>query len=108
MLEKIRDNFISGIEKVKWFSTLFSERVKVEVAVVRLINESRVIESKKNDALKALGMRVFEMRNQEGLDILKDGRIKDAMKNIEKLNKDIEEIMKRISEVQSVEVQSGK
>ncbi|MBI4823129.1 MAG: hypothetical protein HY805_02720 [Nitrospirae bacterium] len=101
MFEKIRDNFVSGIERLKWFATIFSERVRVEVSVLRLMNEHRVVESKMNDALKALGMRVFELRNQEGVDMLKDGKIKDALKDIEKLNKDMEELTHRVSEVQS-------
>ncbi len=40
MLKKVYENFRKGIEKLKWFATLFSERMNIEIAVFKLLYQS--------------------------------------------------------------------
>ncbi len=99
MVEKLRDNFKAGIEKLKWFSSLVSERLKVELAVMRLISDVRAIEEKRNEAQRAAGERLFELKAMEDASITKDRKVEAAMKDIERLNAEIESIRERIAEI---------
>lgn len=99
MLEKIRDNFFAGVSRVKWFSSLLSERLKIELTVIKLINDSKALEEKRDDMSKTVGMRVFELRKEEGVDIFKDAKVKEGVKEMERLTKEIEDLRARITEI---------
>lgn len=98
MIEKLMANFTAGVEKLRWFSSLMSERLKVELAVIKLMNEARALEEKKKEVLMAVGERVFELRGHEQA-ILKDPALKETLKELGTLNKDLEDLKKRISEM---------
>lgn len=99
MLEKVIESFTSGLKRLKWFSTVVSERLKIELTVIKLLNEIRRLEEKRDDTLKTAGMRVFELSSHENLDILKDSKIKDTLKELEGLNKELDDLRKRIAEL---------
>lgn len=39
MWRRVKNNMDSGIEKIKWFSTVLSERMKIEFSVIKLLQE---------------------------------------------------------------------
>lgn len=102
MLKRLKDNFLRGIEKIKLFSSLFSERVKIEIAVIRLFFQSDEITKKKEELLKKIGQRVLEMKEHQDKNILKDIVISEAMTEIEKLEKDITDLKQKISDLSRV------
>lgn len=99
MFERIRENLVSGVEKVKWFASLLSERLRVEMAVVRLIGEAKALEKKKDEAARAVGERVYELRAQESADVFKDQRVKESLKEVERLASQIEAIKGKVSDI---------
>jgi hypothetical protein len=90
MLKRLKDNFESGLEKLKWFSSLLSERVKVEISV-------------RDDLLKTIGRRIYELREHSDRQILKDASITEALGEIEKIDTEIESMKKKASEISKVE-----
>jgi hypothetical protein len=103
MWKRVKGNLDSGVEKVKWFSSLLNERVKVEISLFRLLHQSDEMEKQKNALLKTIGERVFELRNDSEQHVLRDPVIQDAVKALGKLDADLEDVRKRASEIEKIE-----
>jgi len=103
MLKRIKDSFDSGVEKIKWFSSLLSDRVKVEVSVMKLMYQSDQMERRKNDLMKTIGRRVHELKEYPDRQILKDRIIEDALIEIEQITSEIELTRKKASEISKTE-----
>lgn len=104
MWKKVKDGLDSGIEKVKWFSTLLNERVKVEISLFKLLHQSAEMEKKKAALLKIIGEKVFELRSLPEKQVLSDPAIREAITDLEKLNAEIDDVRKRASEIEKIEV----
>ena len=53
--------------------------------------------------MRLIGERVFELREQHEKNVLKDKVIADSINEIEKLDSEIEDINKKVSEISKVE-----
>jgi len=103
MLKKIKDSFDSGVDKIKWFSSLLSDRVKVEVSVMKLLYQSDQMGKRKEDVLRTIGRRVHELKEYPDRQILKDTVISDALAEIEQITSEIEQTRKKASEINKIE-----
>ncbi len=103
MWKKIKNNFNSGIERIKWFSSLLSERVKIEFSVIKLLSDRDKKEKDRAEKMRLIGERVFELREQQDKNILKDKVIASSIDEMEKLDSEIEDIKKKVSEISKVE-----
>lgn len=103
MWKRIKDNFDSGVDKVRWFSSLLNERVKVELSLFNLLYQSAEMEKRKAALAKTVGERVFELRNTSEKHILRDPVIIEALTNIERLDSEIEDLRKKAAEIEKVE-----
>jgi hypothetical protein len=103
MWKRLRDSFDSGIEKIKWFSSLLSERLKIEYSVMKLFYHSEQMEKKKDELLKTIGQRVYELKEYSDRYILKDEVIMEALSEIEKINSEIDATKKKASEISKIE-----
>jgi len=101
MIKRLKDNFDNGIEKIKWFASLLSDRLKIELSVMRLLHECEQMEKKKDELVKKIGQRVLEMREHADRQVLKDSVIMDTMSEIEKINQEIEQTRKKASDISS-------
>src|ERR1039457_4299398 len=79
MLRKLRTDFLQGIDRIRWFSGVLSERLNIEIAVIKLLFKSDDIERKKNELLTTLGTRVYELKDQTEKNLLKDRVIVEAL-----------------------------
>ena len=103
MLKRIKDSFDRGVERIKWFSSLLSDRVKVEVSVVKLLYQSDQMEKRKEYVLGTIGRRVHELKDYPDRQILKDTIIADALAEIEQITSEIEQTRKKASEISKTE-----
>jgi hypothetical protein len=101
MFKRLKNNFDSGIEKIKWFSSLLSDRVKIEYFVMKLLYQSEQMEKKRDELIKTIGLRVYELKGYPDRHILKDRVIIEALNEIEKINNEINETKKKASELSS-------
>ena len=101
MIKRLRNNFEDGIEKIKWFASLLSDRLKIELSVMKLLHESEQMEKKRDELMKKIGQRVLEMREHADKQVLKDSVIMDTINEIEKINQEIEQTRKKASEISS-------
>lgn len=99
MWTRIKSNLESGTEKLKWFSSMFSDRLKIELSVMKLLYESDCLEKKKDDMMKTIGKRIWELQGQPERNILKDTIIMDALSEIERINSDIDATKKKASDI---------
>jgi len=103
MWRRIKNNFERGIEKTKWFSSLLSERLKIEYLVIKLLYQSEQMEKKKDELLKRIGQRVYDLKEHPGSYVLKERVITEAISEIEKINNEIDSTKKKVSEISKIE-----
>jgi hypothetical protein len=103
MWKKIKDNFDSGMEKVRWFSSLLNERLKIEFSLISLLHQSSEMEKKRAELMKTIGERVYELRNGPARLVLGDPVIVEALHKLETLDAEIEDLRKRASEISRIE-----
>ncbi|MDI6744592.1 MAG: hypothetical protein QMD07_04350 [Thermodesulfovibrionales bacterium] len=103
MWKRIKNNFDSGIERIKWFSSILSERMKIEFSVIKLVSDRDKKEKERAEKLRLIGERVFELKEQHEKNVLRDKIISEAIDGIEKLNAEIEDLKKKVSEISKVE-----
>ena len=103
MWKRVKNNFDSGIERIKWFSSILSERMKIEFSVIKLVSDRDKNEKERAEKLRLIGARVFELKEQHDKNVLKDKVIAGSIGEIEKLDSEIEDINKKVSEISKVE-----
>ena len=103
MFKRLKNNFDNGLEKIKWFSSLLSERLKIEFSVFKLLYQSYEMERKKDELMKTVGHRIYELRDQHERHMLKDRAIMETLHAIDKINQDIEDTKKKASEISTLE-----
>jgi hypothetical protein len=102
VIARIKDSFNSGISRLKWFSTIFAERVHIELAVMKLLYMSRETERKKEELLRNMGARIYELRDNPDRAILKDRIVLETVEAVEKLEKEMKELKRKAEEMSSV------
>jgi hypothetical protein len=103
MWKRLKNNFDSGVEKIRWFSSLLSERFKIEYLVMKLLYQSGQLERKRDELMKTIGQRVYELKGHSDRYILKDRVIIEALSEIEKINSEIDLTKKKAAELSKVE-----
>jgi methyl coenzyme M reductase subunit C-like uncharacterized protein (methanogenesis marker protein 7) len=98
-MKKIFEDFRQGMGKIRWFSSLFSERLKIEIAVFRLMYDSDRMSKTREELLRKIGERVIDLKDHHDKNILKDSVIADAVIEIEKIEKRIRETKHKVSEM---------
>ena len=101
MIKKLKTNFDTGVEKIKWFSSILSDRLKIEFSLIKLLYKSDQLEKKIDELMKNIGRRVYELKETSDRSILKDRVIMDALNEIAKIDSDIESTKKKASEISS-------
>jgi hypothetical protein len=103
MVGRIKESFQNGIAKLKWFASLLSDRLKVELSVIKLLHQSSQMEKRKDDLMREIGQRVFELKEYSDRQILTDAAVAAALAEIEHITLEIEQIRKRASEISKIE-----
>lgn len=104
MLQRLRENFKKGLYRLRWLAAVLSERLKIEIAVVELLYQSDEMEKRKEELLKSIGRRVYELKGNPDKTILKDRMVLGALEEIDNIEKNIDELKLKVSEMSSVRV----
>lgn len=99
MLAKVKKSFEEGLGTLRWFASVLGERLRAEAAVIRLLWQSGAVEKKRDELMKQLGERVFELRKVEGVNIYQDRKSIETLKEVEGLESEIKELRRRASEL---------
>lgn len=98
MIEQVRRNFSSGVEKIRWYSELLGERIKVEMAVIKLMGKAEKLKKERDKLARSIGERIFELR-AELPDTCKDEFIKNILVDMEMVNEELGELTARMTNV---------
>ncbi|PKL50412.1 MAG: hypothetical protein CVV37_07115 [Nitrospira bacterium HGW-Nitrospira-1] len=107
MLKKIYENFRNGAEKIKWFAALFSERMNIEVAIFKLLYQSDKMARKREALLKTIGEQVVELKGHSEKNIYRDSAVSETLEEIEKIDKRINDLKHKASEIGPVPMGRG-
>ena len=101
-MKNVYGNLKNGIGKIKWFATLFSERMNIEIAIFKLLYQSDEMAKKREVLLKIIGERVIELKGHAEKNIFRDSDIAGALEEIEKLDKNINDLKSKASDISRV------
>jgi len=99
MLKRLRMDFLKGLARIRWFSGVISDRLKIEVAIVKLLFKSDEIGQKKSELLGIIGARVYELKDNPDKNLLKDRVVAEAVEAIGQLEKEIVELDRKVEEL---------
>jgi seryl-tRNA synthetase len=104
MFKRLRENFKEGLYRLKWVAIVLAERLKIEIAVIRLLYQSDEMEKSREELLKSIGLRVYELKDNPEKNIMLDRNVLAALDEIKKIEKNIDELKKKVSEMSSARV----
>ncbi|GAB4488247.1 MAG: hypothetical protein OHK006_18420 [Thermodesulfovibrionales bacterium] len=99
MLNRVQENFRNGIDRLKWFSGVFADRLKVEIALVKILYRSNEMRKTRDELLRRIGERVVELSGHPDKQVLKDTGIAEALAEIGKIDREIEECRQKADEL---------
>ena len=99
MLKRLKNSFDDGIEKIRWFSSSLSDRLKIEYLVMKLLYQSEQLGHKRDELMKTIGRRVYELKSHSDRHLLNDRVVIEALGEIEKINNEINLTTKKASEI---------
>lgn len=103
MFKRLKENFEGGVEKIKWFSSLLSERLKVELSLMGLLHQAEQMERKREDLMKTIGKRVCDLKDHSDAQILKDRIVAETLNEIGRIDEEIESTRKKASEISRID-----
>ncbi|MBI5213586.1 MAG: hypothetical protein HY957_09520 [Nitrospirae bacterium] len=101
MYAKIKKDFDEGIGKIKWFASLLSERIRVEITVFKLLYKSEELKKRKDELMRKIGEEVYEHRGKEK-NIYANKEVVSAIKELETLEPEIKETLEKASEISKI------
>jgi hypothetical protein len=101
MIETIKKDFLQGLKTFKFWASLLSERVKVELNVLKLIGEINRLVGKRDELLKMVGKEVY---NSWGslVEIKENEKIANSIRQIRELDTEIEDKRKKLAELEDM------
>ncbi len=98
MLSKVKTDIEGGISKIKWFSSLLSERLQIEITTFKLLYKSEELKKQRDELLKVIGQEVYEMRGKDK-NIYASNAVVSALKELEQLDPEIKETLEKVAEI---------
>jgi len=101
MYTRIKNDLDEGLNKVKWFARLLSERIRIELTVFRLLHKSEELKKKRDIMIKKIGEEAYRMnKSDKGINPSKD--MLDAIKEIDALEPLIKETVDKAAEISRI------
>lgn len=106
MIETIQQNIKRAWSRVLEWSNVLSERVRVELAVIGIIKDIKKIEERIEENYKVIGKRLFELRERQEKNVLKDEEIIKCLTEIQRLIQEKDGLLKKASEITEIGTRS--
>ena len=103
MLYSIKKNLEEGWGKLRWFASILSERLRVEIAVIKLLRESADLEKARDTLAREVGNRVFELKKSPDISIYEDSKAAALLKELEEVDARLVELKSRATEIGGTE-----
>ena len=97
-LERIRSSFKAGVDRLRRISEFINERVRVEMAVLKITAKSEKLRERRDELARAIGERVYEAKGHMGT-LENDEYIKAAVFELEALDQELTGLSERACEI---------
>ncbi len=101
MFSRIKKDVEEGVSKVRWFASLLSERLRIEINIFRLLYKSEELKKKKDELLKTIGEEVYELRGKDR-NVYAQKEIAEALNELERLEPEIRDTVEKASEISRI------
>lgn len=101
MLTRLKTDFENGLKKLKWFSALLSERVRVEITIFKLLYKSEELKKRRDEQLRKIGEEVYSMRGKE-TNVYSNKEVAASLKSIESIEPEIRETLEKASDISKI------
>lgn len=98
MLSRIKKDFDEGVRKVRWFASLLSERLRIEIAIFKLLYKAEELKKRRDELLRQIGEEVYAMRGKDK-NVYANAGVMSAVKELEQLEPEIQETIDRTAEI---------
>ncbi|MDX9714725.1 MAG: hypothetical protein RBT37_04765 [Dissulfurispiraceae bacterium] len=98
MYQRLKKDIERAGEHIKWFASLLSERIRIEIAVFKLMYRSEEIKKRKEELLRVIGAEVYSSR-ESASDVYSNSEIRNAIIELESLDPQINEIAEKVQEI---------
>jgi|Deesub1362B_J571_1020462.scaffolds.fasta_scaffold00036_67 hypothetical protein len=99
----IKNWFKAGLRRLQWFFSLLGERLKVEFALIKTLNELDKLNHKKKDILERIGKRVVELYDYTGDNLFNDSELKGLLEELKRTEEKIASLKDQADEISRVE-----
>jgi seryl-tRNA synthetase len=103
MLSELKRDVENALEKIKWFATLLSERINVEIMVFRLLYKSEKLKKRREDLFRQIGEEIYKMKDRDKI-VHINKNIIDALKELDNIEPQIKENVEKASEISKIAV----
>lgn len=101
MLEIIKKDFLQGLKNFKFWATVISERIKIELNVLKLIREMNKLNIKKDELLKSIGKEIYDSWDRD-LEVKENEKISSLVRQIREIEVEIEDKRKKFRELEDM------
>jgi len=101
MYAKLKKDIENGIAKFKWFATLFSERIRIEISLFKLLYRYEELNRKKDELFRRIGEEVYALRGTDK-NIYARPEVIAAIQELDQLQPEIEETIKQASDISKI------
>ncbi|HEB74994.1 MAG TPA: hypothetical protein ENJ04_01400 [Nitrospirae bacterium] len=100
---RIKEWFRNGLERLRWLASLFSDRLHIELAIIKLLNNIEAVKKRRAEAVLRLGERVLQLKDSPSHDVFTDQEVRAVLKEIEAVNGELDELKGKVSELSRLE-----
>jgi len=101
VIENIKKDFIQGLKTFKFWASVISERIKVEINVLKLIGQINSLMEKREELLKRIGEEISETWNTD-FNLKENEKISYLIRQIKELDLEIEEKKKKLADLEEI------
>jgi hypothetical protein len=99
MINKVKDNFNTGLTRLKWIATFVAERTKAETSVAKLMYEISRLESRMDEIYRDIGKRVAELKARDEKDVFSDFLIQQSLSELKDVRENMEDYRKQAKKI---------
>lgn len=98
MIDTIKKDLLNGLKTFKFWAQTLSDRLKIEINIIKLLSEMRALEEKKNKLLIELGNLIYKS-GKSTVSLSDDERILSLLREIKEVEYNVDSIKKKISDI---------
>lgn len=99
MINSIKKDFLRGLKTIKFWTEIISERIKIEINVIKITAEINTLAEKRDEFLREIGKEVCE---NSKTDTGENQKITTLIRKVRELEAEIEDKRKKLTELEEI------